>query len=969
MAIAYGALVTCDISPVGDADSFQFNGTVGQVIVIQVTKLSGAGTPYFELSDPGNIQVASAGDRWSGMARVEVSLARSGGYRIQIQDADNNETLTYQIFLQRLVPAPSVTAASSGQPLTGNIDHAGDVKFYSFSATSGQVVAIQVTKLGGPGTPYFEVYDPNQVRIDAQGDRWSGMARSEVRLTANGDYTIRVYDADVNETLSYQILVQRLVPAPSPTPIASGQPLSGNIGHAGDVRFYAFSGASGQVVAIQVTKLGGSGTPYFEVYDPNQVRIDAQGDRWSGMARSEVRLSANGDYTIRVYDADVNETLSYQILVQRLVPASSLTPIAFGQPLSGSIGHAGDVKFYAFNGASGQVVAIQVTRLGGAGTPYFEVYDPNQIRLEARGDRWSSIVRSEVRLIGNGEHIVRVYDADVNETLSYQILVQRLVPPLSATPVVFGQPLTGDIAFAGDGDFYSFVAARGDTVTIQVTRQAGEGTPYVEVYDPGYNRVSAQGDRWNSIARLQVQLMAAGEHVIRVYDADVDQTMSYSLLVECSGRCQVSALRIVTASPLPTASTGSPYSQRLEAAEGVPSYAWSVASGSLPPGLSLDPSTGILSGTPTAVGSFSFTIRLSDRAGAAVTKVFDLTVGEVTVTVGPTSLVFSYQAGQAAPPPQTVTLASGTTGPSFTVSVSTGTGGNWLTVSPLSGATPATLTVSVSPQGMARGPYDGTITITAGPGKPQVISVQLLVDMPPQITASGVVNAASWVSGPVSPGEIVTLVGSGLGPATLTSFQLNEAGQVAITLAETQVLFDNIPAPLVYVQASQLSAIVPYAVAGTAEAKLQVEHQGNRSTAIGVRVAPSAPGIFTLDATGKGQGAILNQNYTLNSAANPAEKGSVVIVYATGEGETNPQVADGRLASAEELPRPKLPVTVKIGGAEAEVLYAGAAPGLVVGLLQVNVRVPENAPSGNAVPVALTVGTASSQPGVTMAVK
>lgn len=226
----------------------------------------------------------------------------------------------------------------------------------------------------------------------------------------------------------------------------------------------------------------------------------------------------------------------------------------------------------------------------------------------------------------------------------------------------------------------------------------------------------------------------------------------------------------------------------------------------------------------------------------------------------------------------------------------------------------------------------------------------------------------SLTSGPVAPGEIVTLFGSGLGPSVAVSFQLVE-GQMSTSVAETQVFFDNIPAPLVYVQANQLSAIVPYAVAGTGETKIQVQYKSARSSVVVVPVAPSAPGVFTIDSSGKGPGAILNQDYSVNSASNPAEKGSVVLIYATGEGETDPQVADGRLGTPQVLPRPKLPVSIRIGGLEAEVLYVGAAPGMVVGLLQVNARVPPRAASGAAVPVVLTVGAASSPSGVTLAVR
>jgi uncharacterized protein (TIGR03437 family) len=118
----------------------------------------------------------------------------------------------------------------------------------------------------------------------------------------------------------------------------------------------------------------------------------------------------------------------------------------------------------------------------------------------------------------------------------------------------------------------------------------------------------------------------------------------------------------------------------------------------------------------------------------------------------------------------------------------------------------------------------------------------------------------------------------------------------------------------------------------------------------------------------RGAGAILNQDYSLNSPAHPAAPGSVVMIYSTREGQTDAPGVDGQIAGTT-LPQPRLPVSVTIGGVTAEVLYAGAAPGLVAGVLQVNARVPEGTPAGAAVPVALIIGTASSQAGVTLAVQ
>ena len=96
--------------------------------------------------------------------------------------------------------------------------------------------------------------------------------------------------------------------------------------------------------------------------------------------------------------------------------------------------------------------------------------------------------------------------------------------------------------------------------------------------------------------------------------------------------------------------------------------------------------------------------------------------------------------------------------------------------------------------------------------------------------------------------------------------------------------------------------------------------------------------------------------------------GSIIVLYATGEGQTNPGGVDGRIASEPSTNR-NSSLTVEIGGAEAEVLYAGAAPGLVTGVMQINVKIPTNLTVSRTAPVVLKIGSAVSQPGVTVAVK
>ena len=227
----------------------------------------------------------------------------------------------------------------------------------------------------------------------------------------------------------------------------------------------------------------------------------------------------------------------------------------------------------------------------------------------------------------------------------------------------------------------------------------------------------------------------------------------------------------------------------------------------------------------------------------------------------------------------------------------------------------------------------------------------------PSFQPVSVVNAASFLSGPVAPGEIVTVFGSGFGPGPLTTLRLT-AGLVNTTLGGTRVLFDGVPAPLIYTVENQLSAVVPYAVAGKPSTQVQVEYRGTRSVPVTLQVTPASPAIFTLDSSGRGAGAILNQDSSVNSPANPASIGSVVSIFATGEGQTS-----------DSVPPLILPVRVTIGGQTVTPTYAGGAPGNVAGLMQVNVQIPSGIQTGSAVPVLLQVGNTSSQAGVTIAVR
>jgi endo-1,4-beta-xylanase len=241
----------------------------------------------------------------------------------------------------------------------------------------------------------------------------------------------------------------------------------------------------------------------------------------------------------------------------------------------------------------------------------------------------------------------------------------------------------------------------------------------------------------------------------------------------------------------------------------------------------------------------------------------------------------------------------------------------------------------------------------------------------PLLNAANVVNAASYQGGPVAPGEIVTIFGADYGPADLVATQLTGSGDFPTSVAGVQVTFDGVPAPLVYAKTGQVSAIVPFAVAGKQQTVIQYQYNPGSGAVVSntatAPVAAAAPAIFSLDASGSGPGAILNVDYSVNSAANPVAAGGAIQVFGTGGGGIVGGASDGAPASGAGTLVTQ-PVTATIGGVAANVLYAGPAPGLVNGVIQVNLTIPAGLTPGPQ-PVAITVGTAASQKGITVAVK
>ncbi len=407
----------------------------------------------------------------------------------------------------------------------------------------------------------------------------------------------------------------------------------------------------------------------------------------------------------------------------------------------------------------------------------------------------------------------------------------------------------------------------------------------------------------------------------------------------------------------------------------------SSASGSLPASLRIGVTPGSM-----APGIYNGSLRV-EVAGTTnsplnIPVTMAITNGPAIVT-SPASLTFNGGGpggpGQPGAPQgnaltQTITALSTAGSSPISVSVSGSTCGNFVTVSPITGTTPAPLNVTVNGNGLA-GSCTARITVASS----GLVSAEVPVTFAPiqnpggpggipgtAPVVNGVVNGASYSRGPVAPGEIITIFGINLGPRTGANGIFNN-GLLGTNTGGVQVMFDGIAAPVVYAGFDQVSAVVPFELAGRTQTNVSVLTNGRGSLPVVVGLSPTAPGLFTTRSTGTGQGTIFNQNGAANGGNAAAQKGSTVSIYLTGGGALNPAGRSGALGGPNQIL--VAPVAVSIGGANATVVTAGAIPGTLQAVSRIDVVVPQGAASGPAVPLQVTVDGVQAQPGVTIAIQ
>jgi len=523
--INFGETICASIDSAGEVDTYTFSASAGDSVLIRMSASSGSLYPEIRLYGPDGNELAWAWD--SRTAEVLWILPGDGQYTILAADHYGNYTGSYCIFVQRVNNPGNATAIGFGQTISGSIDSAAKTDTYTFSAGAGDSVLIRMSKSSGSLYPEIRLYGP-----DGNELAWAWDSRTaEVLwiLPSDGQYTVLTCDHYGNYTGSYCIFVQRLNNPGNATPIGFGQTISGSIDSAAKTDTYTFSAGAGDSVLIRMSKSSGSLYPEIRLYGPDGNELAWAWD----ITTAEVLwiLPGDGQYTILAADHYGNYTGSYYVFVQRLNNPGNATPIVFGQTISGSIDTAAKTDTYAFSAVAGDSVLIRMSASPGFLDPEIRLYGPDGNELAWAWDYYSTAEVSWI-LPGDGQYTILARDSGGDNTGGYGIFVQRLNNPGLATPIGFGQTISGSIDSTAKTDSYTFSAGAGDSVLIRMSVSLGYLDPEIRLYGPDGNELAWAWD--SSTAEVSWILPGDGQYTVLACDSILHgtDTGGYGIFVQ-----------------------------------------------------------------------------------------------------------------------------------------------------------------------------------------------------------------------------------------------------------------------------------------------------------------------------------------------------------------------------------------------------------------------------------------------------
>ncbi len=621
-AIAYDQPTSGSITQALQRNIYTFAAVAGEKLAVGVQRTSGSLYPTIEIHGPGDVLLArNYGSSW--VAIDPFSCTNAGAYTVWVYDDNSTGTGTYTIIRQPRSNYADVLPLGYDQPVSRTITNWLKVDAFSVTLTNGEKLAVGVLKNSGSLYPTIEIRGPSGVLLARNyGSSW--VAIDPFSCTNAGAYTVWVYDDNSTGTGTYTIIRQPRSNYADVLPLGYDQPVSRTITNWLKVDAFSVTLTNGEKLAVGVLKNSGSLYPTIEIRGPSGVLLARNyGSSW--VAIDPFSCTNAGAYTICVYDDNSTGTGTYTIIRQPRNGFSDVVDIGC-QTSARTITNMLKVDVFRFTAGAGEELGVGVQKTSGPLYPTIEIHGPGDVLLARNyGSSWVEI--NPFTCTNAGAYTIWVYDDNSTGTGTYSITLTVNWP---GSPAIISPPTNQTVQVSSSATFC--VVAQGSCLgnfplgyqwrlngsdLSNGGRISGATTACLTISNA---QTSDQGGYTVVVSNLGGAVTSAPPAMLTVTDAPV----------------------ITTPSPLPAGVVGTPYSQTLEAAGGRLPYAWSVVSGSLPPGLTLAANTGTISGTPTAANTYTFGVRVTGANGLFSDRGFSLTINAALQTLVATHFTSGY---------------------------------------------------------------------------------------------------------------------------------------------------------------------------------------------------------------------------------------------------------------------------------------------------------------------------------------
>jgi len=505
-AIAYGDTYSGTIN--NSVDTFSFQAIAGDRILLYMGT-NGTLGPDLKLYDPNGDLVASDFELYPGLAQFSVKVSLSGTYSIRADGRGNNESGTYELYLNRLNNPVDAIPFNFGETYHGTIYRNSNL--FSVSALAGDQLLLTMGTSGNLG-PQLQLYDPNGDLVASDYDFYPGLAQFSAKVSITGVYSILADDATDDGSGNYTLYLNRLNNPVDAIPFNFGETYHGTIYR--NANLFSVSALAGDQLFLTMGTSGSLG-PQLQLYDPSGDLVASDYELYPGLAQFSAKVSITGAYSILADDATDDGSGNYTLYLNRLNNPADAIPINFGETHHGIISR--NANLFSFDAVAGDKLSLTMSTSGRLG-PDLRLQNPLGDQIAHDFEFYAGLAQFTVSAPLTGTYSIRADDAGDDDSGEYILSLNRLNnPPNVPLSIVITEPTPGP-SFTSELRLISLAGSAHSQATVEkVTwsnNRGGEG-------------VATGTNRWT----IEEVALRPGDNTVTVTVHAAGQTASDSLSI------------------------------------------------------------------------------------------------------------------------------------------------------------------------------------------------------------------------------------------------------------------------------------------------------------------------------------------------------------------------------------------------------------------------------------------------------